>query len=131
MSSALSLDLISEYYGGVTDGVIQENKIKQMEKLIGDIERFQLRDEFLAITQMIFKTEQFAQFPEAAQFRENVRTILSRLRNPDFDYAKIRPTLRSSIFLWQQASAASGGSNLDLNSLYEFTRYASNPTLQP
>jgi len=128
--SALSLDLISEYFSGAEDGSIREDEFERMEKLIGEIERFQLRDEFRAVTQVIFKTEEFTQFPEAAQFRENARIILAQLRKPDFDYARIKPTLRSFIFLWYQTSTASEGAGIDLVSLYEFSRYASDPALQ-
>ena len=116
---------ISSIQTGYCSAVLERcDEYQKITDAVSDIDRFQLRNEFQAACKFAFDSPEFSEFPEAQEFRDNVRIILNKLRDMNYNYNEIQPTLRSFIFLWYERAGSIQNASFDLVKLYEFTKYA-------
>ncbi|HEQ99770.1 MAG TPA: hypothetical protein ENO22_10570 [candidate division Zixibacteria bacterium] len=125
LTGAYSVKLVNEYYLAMQDGEIVSSEYEEILNAVKNLDRFQLRDELRATAEAVFKTKEFSEFENSHKFRENTSLVLDRLRDTDYDYQPIKPTLRSFIYLWY-LKARGGADTLqyDVKSMFEMTRYA-------
>ena len=130
MTMPLTVELINQWYVIFADNKIDSVEFAGFKKQLDLIDRFQLKNEFDAITKVIFNTKDFAEFPSHEQFRDNCATIISKLRDLDYDYQPIKNTLKSFVLLWHEQLTLADEVKLDLEPLYQFTVYAKSSALQ-
>jgi hypothetical protein len=123
MFSPLSLELICKTYQNFNDRSLDKDDLNQIKDVIREMERFQLRDEFAGVVSMLRRQPEFSEFDRSEQFTEDAAYVIREMRHPEFDFYKIKPTLRSFILLWNDQRSAPDFEQFDLLPLYEFIRY--------
>ncbi len=124
INAPLTVQLVNSIYRASYEGQMSDEQIQDIKNIIINIERFQLRDELQAVSKEIYASDDFRQFPDKLKFREYVNTVLSRLRDFDYDYQPVKGTLRSFILAWNQQYTQEDMEHYRLGPLFEFIRYA-------
>ncbi|MBD3383212.1 MAG: hypothetical protein GF404_13595 [candidate division Zixibacteria bacterium] len=123
MFAPLSLELVCETYNKFEDLKISSQEMEELKSIIRRMERFQLRDEFAGVMTMLRSLPEYDEFQDAEEFTLSAAIVRRALRNPEFDFYRIKPTLRSFILLWNEQKSAEDFERFDLVPLYEFVRF--------
>jgi len=124
MTGALSLKLVNSYYTHIDDGEISREEAEKLYELAQKIERFQIRNEIAGASKSIFSSDEFAKFPQKQAFRENISIILSKMRDIDYNYSRIKPALRKFITLCKEQELGSDYEIYDLKPFFEISENA-------
>mgnify|MGYP006289145993 CR=1 FL=1 len=123
MFAPLSLELVCETYNKFEDLKISSQEMEELKSIIRRMERFQLRDEFAGVMTMLRSLPEYDEFQDEEEFTLSAAIVRRALRNPEFDFYRIKPTLRSFILLWNEQKSAEDFERFDLAPLYEFVRF--------
>lgn len=123
MFAPLSLELVCETYRKFDDLKISSEEMEELKSIIRQMERFQLRDEFTGVMSMLRSRPEYQEYENAEDFTLSAHIVRRGLRNPEFDFYRIKPTLRSFILLWNEQKSAEDFERFDLVPLYEFVRF--------
>lgn len=124
LTAPASIELVDAYYSAESDGNIDKPEYANIISKIHEVERFQIRNEIQGATMFLYGKEEFKKFADADKFKADVDLILKTLRNLNFNYLDIKPTLRSFIFKFYETSGSIKQPEFDLVPLYEFAKYA-------
>lgn len=124
LTAPASIELVDAYYSANSDGNIDQAEYDTIVGKIHLIERFQIRNDLQGAVTFIYEKEEFKKFPDAQKFKDDVNLVLKTLRDLNFNYMAIKPTLRSFIFQFYQTSGSIRQPEFDLKPLYEFVKYA-------